>query len=105
MNLCHIQAHSLKTPLSTAQAVILRAIAPRVAPFVFNRKFYGALLWAVHDELTKDPLDPELAKDGERTNALLLCLAELVSCVPAHDYPVVQEEIIAFHDKCLKRGT
>lgn len=105
LNMCHIQSHSLKTPLSTAQAVLLRAIAPKVAGFIFNRKFYGALLWAINDELTKDPLDLELANDKERTNALLLCLAELVSSVPAHDYAVVQEEIISFHDKCQKRGT
>lgn len=28
-----------------------------------------------------------------------------MSSVPVHDYPVAQEEIISFHDKCVKRGT
>lgn len=43
MYLCGVPTHSLnlKTkPLTKTHAVILRAIAPRVAPFVFSKKFY-----------------------------------------------------------------
>jgi hypothetical protein len=35
MVLCGIPSHTLRKPLSVSHAVILRAIAPRVAPLVF----------------------------------------------------------------------
>jgi hypothetical protein len=58
MHLCGVPSHSLRTPLSYAQAVILRVIAPKVAPYVFSKKFYNTLFTALITELTIDPLDP-----------------------------------------------
>jgi len=58
MHLCGVPSHSLRTPLSYAQAVILRVIAPKVAPYVFSKKFYNTLFTALVTELTIDPIDP-----------------------------------------------
>jgi hypothetical protein len=34
-----------------------------------------------------------------------MCFAELVACIPAHEYNAINEEIMDFHDKCVKRNT
>jgi len=97
MHLCGVPTHSLKTPLSIAQARMLRAIAPKVAPFVFTKKFYNTLFTALSDELTNDPLD--IADyDKERMQALLMCFAELAACIPDHEYVAINDEIMSFHD-------
>lgn len=83
----------------------MRAIAPKVASQVFSRKFYGALFEALFDELTEDPVHPELEKDKDRTREILECFAELCSRIPQKDYAAVQEEIIRFHDRCIRRET
>lgn len=107
MHLCGVPTHSINSktrPLTKTHAVILRAIAPRVAPFVFSKKFYNTLYQALSDELTLDP--PEsVAGDSARLQALLMCFAELVASIPSHEYQMINEEIIDFYDKCLKRGT
>jgi len=43
MGLCGVPSHTLETPLSIAQAIILRAIAPKVAPLVFSKKYFHTL--------------------------------------------------------------
>ena len=104
MNLCGVPSHTLQKPLSISQAVILRAIAPKVAPLVFSKKFYNTLFMALSDELTNDPLD-KANNDKERIQALLMCFAEVVACIPDHEYQGINEEIMDFHDKCQKRQT
>jgi len=104
MNLCGVPSHTLQKPLSIAQARMLRAIAPKVAPLVFSKKFYHTLFSALVDELTNDPVDPA-HNDPERIDALLMCFAEVVACIPDHEYNAINEEIMAFHDNCLRRGT
>lgn len=104
MHLCSVPTHSLRAPLSIAQATILRVIAPKVAPFVFTKKFYNTLFSALATELTMDPLDPA-DLDEDRIHALLMCFAELVACIPLHEYNAINEEIMDFHDKCVKRNT
>jgi len=47
MVLCGVPSHTLSKPLTTHQAVILRAIAPKVAPYVFSKKFYNNLFTAL----------------------------------------------------------
>jgi len=94
----------LQKPLSIAQAKILRAIAPNVAPLVFSKKYYNTLFMALSDELTNDPID-KANNDPERIDALLMCFAEVVACIPEREYVVINEEIMDFHDKCQKRGT
>lgn len=81
MFICKIQAHNIKNPLTTAQAVMLRAIAPKVAPFIFSSKKYGFVFNAVYDELTLEPVHEELKHDKYRTKALLYCLAEICQSV------------------------
>ena len=104
MNLCGVPTHRTETPLTIAHAVVLRAIAPHVAPLVFSKKFYNTLFTALETELTTDPLDPaNLAT--ERIDALLMCYAELVASIPDHEYNQINEAIMDFHDKCVKRGT
>jgi len=34
-----------------------------------------------------------------------MCFAELVACIPSHEYNAINEEIMDFHDKCVKRNT
>ena len=34
-----------------------------------------------------------------------MCLAELVACIPNHEYVTINEEIMNFYDQCVKRGT
>jgi len=102
MNLCGVPSHTLKTPLSTAQAVFLRAIAPKVAPLVFSKKFYNTLFSALKDELTNDPLD-KANRDPERMQAILMCFAEIVACIAENEYVTINEEIMDFHDACVKR--
>lgn len=75
-----------------------------MAPLVFSKKFYNTLFSALIDELTNDPLD-EANNDQERIDALLMCFAEVVACIPDHEYATINEEIMDFHDKCIKRGT
>lgn len=54
--------------------------------------------------MTLDP--PEsVAGDEGRLQALLMCFASLVAAIPSHEYTLINEEIIDFYDKCLKRGT
>lgn len=65
MQLCQIPTHSLKNPITSPQAVILRAISPQVAPFVFSKKYFNTLFTALIEELTNDPLDP-INNDPER---------------------------------------
>ena len=57
MNLCGIPTHSLQKPLSVSHAVVLRAVAPKVAPLVFSKKFYNNMYTALLEELTNDPVD------------------------------------------------
>jgi len=104
MSLCNVPSHSLRTPLSISQATILRVIAPKVAPFVFSKKLYNTLFSALTAELTMDPLDPANLNE-DRIQALLMCFAELVAHIPDHEYVVINEEIMDFHDKCVKRNT
>jgi len=104
MHLCGVPTHSAKTPLSVAHAVMLRVVAPKVAPLVFGKRFYATLLEALEVELTTDPLDREL-ESPERTEALLMCFAELAASIPDHEYSQINEAIMDFHDKCVKRGT
>lgn len=104
MTLCGVPSHTLKTPLSIAHAVILRAIAPKVAPLVFSKKFYNTLFTALRDELTNDPLD-KANEDPERVQAILMCFAEIVARIPDHEYVTINEEIMDFHDACFKRKT
>jgi hypothetical protein len=104
MNLCGIPTHSLQKPLSISHAVILRAIAPKVAPLVFSKKFYNTMFSAMVDELTNDPLD-KANNDPARIQAIVMCFAELVACIPDHEYITINEEIITFYDQCVKRGT
>jgi hypothetical protein len=104
MNLCCVPTHSLKTPLSISQATVLRVIAPKVAPMVFSKKFYNTLFAALNTELTMDPLDPANLNE-DRMQALLMCFAELVARIPQHEYNSINEEIMDFHDKCVKRNT
>jgi hypothetical protein len=99
MTLCGVPSHSLRTPLTMAQAVILRAIAPQVAPLIFTKKYYHTLFAALTEELTHDPLDKADA-NPERIQALLMCFAEVVACIPDHEYATINEEILDFHDKC-----
>lgn len=105
MNMCNIHTHSLQNPLTAPQAILLRAIAPKVALSVFSRKFYGALFQALFDELVENPVHKELAEDKDRTKELLMCFAELCARVPQKDYAAVQDEIIRFHDRCIRRDT
>jgi hypothetical protein len=104
MHLCGVPTHRANTPLSVAQAVILRVIAPKVAPLVFSKKFYNTLFTALEFELTNDPLDPQ-NRAPERIDAIVMCFAELVAGIPDHEYAQVNEAIMDFHDKCTKRGT
>jgi len=104
MNLCGVPVHSAKAPLTVAQAVILRVIAPKVAPLVFSKRFYNTLLTALEFELTNDPLDAQ-DQTPERTEALLMCFAELAARIPDHESAQINEAIMDFHDKCVKRGT
>lgn len=104
MNLCGVPAHTIQKPLTTSQAYILRAIAPKVAPLVFSKKFYNTLYMALSDELTLDPVEPS-ANDKERIQALLMCFAEVVACIPDNEFVTINEEIMEFHDKCVKRNT
>jgi len=104
MTLCGVPVHTLRKPLTTAQAVILRAIAPKVAPLVFSKKYYNTLFTALTTELTHDPLDPADA-NPERVHALLMCFAELAACIPEHEYTQINDELVDFHAKCVKRQT
>jgi hypothetical protein len=104
MVLCGVPTHSAKTPLTVAQAVILRVIAPKVAPLVFSKKFYNTLFSALEFELTNDPLEDQ-DRAPERIEALLLCYAELAARIPDHEYAQINEAIMEFHDQCVKRGT
>lgn len=103
MHLCGVPSHTAATPLSIAHAVVLRIIAPHVAPLVFNKKFYNTLFTALEFELTSDEVQVE--QTPERTHALLMCFAELVARIPAHEAGQVNEAIAVFHDACAKRGT
>jgi hypothetical protein len=85
MHLCGVPSHTLQKPLSIAQAKILRAIAPKVATLVFSKKFYNTLFMALSDELTNDPVD-KANNDPERIEALLMCFADVVACIPDHEY-------------------
>jgi hypothetical protein len=104
MTLCGVPTHTLKTPLSVAHAVVLRAVAPTVAPLVFSKKFYNTLFTALRDELTNDPLE-QADRDPERMQAILMCFAEIVAAIQAHEYVTINEEIMEFHDACFKRQT
>mmetsp|Transcript_34907 Transcript_34907/g.53573 ORF Transcript_34907/g.53573 Transcript_34907/m.53573 type:complete len:247 (-) Transcript_34907:1547-2287(-) len=104
MNLCEVPSHKLTKPLTTTQAVILRAIAPKVAPLVFNKKYYNTFYMAMTAELTQEPKVPEIQSE-ERTQAILMCFAELMANVPTNEYVMTNEEIICFHDACIKRNT
>jgi len=103
MNLCHIPTHSIKNQITTSQAIMLRAIAPKVADQIFSKKFYNNLFSALKDELTLDPVQPE--QGPERIQAILMCFAEICAHVPTHEYVVINEEILEFYLKCVKRGT
>lgn len=102
MSLCNIPSHSLKTPLTAAQAVMLRAIAPIVSPLIFSKKYYHCLYTALVQELTQDPLNPADA-NPERIQAILMCFAEVCACIPEHEYSQINEEIMEFYDMCKKR--
>jgi hypothetical protein len=104
MYLCRIPSHSIRTPISTHEAIILRVVAPKVAPYVFSKKFYNTMFTALISELTIDPLDKDNLNE-ERMQALLMCFAEVVACIPDHEYNSINEEITEFHDKCVKRNT
>jgi hypothetical protein len=104
MSLCGVPTHSLKTPLTIAHSIMLRAIAPNVAPLIFSKKFYQNLFQALRDELVHDPIDKANA-DPERMQAILMCFAEIVASIPDHEYVTINEEIMEFHDQCFKRKT
>lgn len=56
------------------------------------------------DELTHDPVEKS-NKDPERLQAIVMCFAELVACIPTHEYVAINDEIMTFYDQCVKRGT
>jgi len=59
----------------------LRAVAPKVAGLVLSKKFYHTLYTALITELISDPLEAA-DNDKERLEAILMCYAELVACIP-----------------------
>lgn len=71
---------------------------------MFSKKYYHTLFAALSTELTNDPLDPADA-NPERMQALLMCFAEVVACIPDAEYAAINDEILEFHEKCLKRQT
>jgi hypothetical protein len=60
------------------------------------------LYTALKTELSNDPLE-EVDRDKTRIQALLMCFAETVACVPDNEYATINEEIMEFHDICCKR--
>jgi hypothetical protein len=43
--------------------------------------------------------------DPVRIQAIVMCLSEIVACIPDHEYVVINEEIMTFYDVCVKRST
>ena len=103
MHLCGVPTHTTATPLTIAHAVLLRVIAPCVAPLVYSKRFYNTLYTALELELTSDEMQVE--HSPARTEALLGCFAELLARIPAHEAAQVNEAMADFHDICVKRGS
>jgi hypothetical protein len=82
--------------------VVLKAIAPIVAPYILSKKFYSCLFQALFDELTLLPVE-KLKSDKERTAAAVECLSELISNVSNSEYPLIQEEVVLFYERSKKR--
>jgi len=34
-----------------------------------------------------------------------MCFAELAACIPEHEYTQINDELVDFHAKCVKRQT
>jgi hypothetical protein len=71
---------------------------------VFSKKYFNTLFTALVEELTNDPIDPA-NNDQDRLQQVLMCFAEIVAYIPDHEYNLINEQIVEFYDKCVKRNT
>ena len=78
-------------PFTIAQAKVLRALAPTIAPKVFSKRFYRTVLEALEAELVTENID-----DKERLGYVLMAYAELLTCIPEHESVLANEEISKF---------
>jgi len=82
-----------KTPFSLAQARVLQALAPEIAPKVFTKRSYFAVLTALFAEMEA----PELSGNTEE---VVHAYAEVLSCVPYIERENTWEELDKFYDLC-----
>lgn len=105
MKICGVPTHSLKKPLTLDQAIVLKSITSKVAPFVFSKKQYNLLYVALNDELTNDPISPDPVNDPDRLQAISDCFSELVAAIPHFEFETINDEMTTFYDRCTKRGS
>jgi hypothetical protein len=85
------------TPFTLAQARVLQALASEIAPKVFSKRSYFAVLTALFSELEA----PELIGN---TAEVVLAYSELLSCVPYSERDSTWEELDKFYDLCQTKN-
>jgi hypothetical protein len=81
------------TPFTLAQARVLQALASEIAPKVFTKRSYFAVLSALFAELEAPVLTGN-------TTEVVLAYAEVLSCVPYSERDSTWEELDKFYDLC-----
>ena len=94
LKLCDITKK--EEPFSIAQAQVIKAVAPFIAPKVFHKVFYQSVRLALEDELAAPEID-----DRVRIQHVLMAYSELMTSVPPDDAKVTDEELHKFYANCL----
>ena len=98
LQLCEITKRD--QPFSIAQALVLKALAPTIAPKVFHTRLYTTVLNSLEEELTAETID-----DEARLESVMVAYAELIACIPQQDIKLTEEVLYRFYGSCseLKR--
>jgi len=97
LHLCDIS--NRESPFSIAQGLILKALAPTIAPRIFRKKFYHNVLLSLEDELNAETIDDEV-----RIQYSLEAYAELLTKLPQIDLVPAMDELYNFHANCVNKG-
>ena len=93
LKLCDISKK--EEPFSIAQAQIIKAVAPFIAPKVFHKVYYQTVHLALDEELAAPTID-----DPVRIQHVLMAYTELLTSVPPDDAKLADEELHKFYGRC-----
>lgn len=93
LKLCEIV--NRETPFSIAQAQVLKAIAPTIAKFVYHKRLYTGVMYALEEELNAETID-----NKDRIQHVLMAYAELMSQIPKDDVAPLSETLTKFASDC-----